>query len=308
MKKIYLGFVVLLLALFSFGAGDMAYASGESGEATQTEQKDDTHCDNAFSLYKALSYAQDTNDPKIPNSLPGATKSKGLQREAAVQGFTGLLQRIINGFTGIAAAIAVFFIVFNGGSLMLAAGDSEKIKKARTGIVWALLGLLLIMGSYIIAKTVISLTYSGATVEVSGEADGRNLDDCDDYDGKTTPAETGDTKETTETPGFCEAKPQLPPSCYAGGYGSSFDANRGTDEADCNRSVQANEEVQKMCEPVLGQSNCFIGDLQAELAKGGHYDGLGSQCQPADGNHSDGEYGTCTIGAMEKFIEAKCSE
>lgn len=312
MKKLLFGFGIALLGLTFVSQAELVMAQEADAEQTATQENKDIDCDNSFSLHKALSYAQDTQDNPnktiIPRELPGATKSKNIGRESAIQGFTGLLQRIINGFTGIAAAIAVFFIVFNGGSIMLAAGDMEKIKKARTGIIWALLGLLLIMGSYVIAKTVISLTYSGATIEDQTQVGAGRVDPCDDKSKETTTTATPTTPTptaVTQDP-FCADKPQLPASCYAGGYGSSFDTGRGSNENQCNADVQANPEFQKMCKAVLGKDFCSIGDVQQKLAQDGHYDGLGSQCEPSNGVHNDGEYGACTIGAMEKFIESKC--
>lgn len=69
------------------------------------------------------------------------------------------MQKFGNKITSYAAALAVLFIVFNGFMLVTAAGDEDQINKAKTGIRWALIGLVLLGFAYIIVKTVISLAY-----------------------------------------------------------------------------------------------------------------------------------------------------
>ena len=61
-----------------------------------------------------------------------------------------------------AAAIAVFMIIWNAQSLVLAAGNSETIGNAKKGLIWSAVGLGAIVFSYVVVKTVIFLSYSGA--------------------------------------------------------------------------------------------------------------------------------------------------
>ncbi len=80
---------------------------------------------------------------------------------------TYYIQRIINALTGLAAAMAVLFIIQNSFNLLTSAGGSEQVTKSKKGLMWSLIGLVLIIGSYIIVKTVISLPYAGGEVDYS---------------------------------------------------------------------------------------------------------------------------------------------
>jgi hypothetical protein len=73
---------------------------------------------------------------------------------------TYYIQKIANALTGLAAALAVLFIIQNSFNLLTSSGDSEMITKSKKGLMWSLIGLVLIMGSYIVVKTVISLPYA----------------------------------------------------------------------------------------------------------------------------------------------------
>ena len=247
----------------------------------------------AFSLHKALGAAQNVKESGkavvVPTGLPGATQSENTNKDAAITGFTGLLQRIINGLTGVAASVAVFFIVFNSGGMILAAGDTEKIKKSRTAIVWALLGLLLIMGSYIIAKTAISLTYSGTVAE-----------ECIDPaspEGQAILAEQ-------EINNRCENIPAaIPQSCYSGGYNSS---SLNGDEESCNATVNASPELASVCEFMqIDRDACSIAVVQNEVSE--FYAGDGCRVPAGRADHADGEYGTCTEQAIGRYIDSQCS-
>jgi uncharacterized membrane protein YgcG len=92
--------------------------------------------------------------------LPGSSKKDA---EAYTNGspeqLTGMFQNIMNGLAGMAAAVAIFFIVINAMKLTFSAGESDEITNAKKSISWSLAGLLLIIFSYIIAKTIISTTY-----------------------------------------------------------------------------------------------------------------------------------------------------
>jgi len=258
---------------------------------SHTEAQTKKKCNNAYSLHKALSSAQDTATPYIPIGLPGATQSKNIQAESAITGFAGLIQRFINGLTGIAAALAIFFIVFNGGGMMLAAGDTEKIKKARQGCIWALIGLLVIMFSYVIAKTAISLTYSGAD-EISQQQKNNVFDeDCDD--GTHTPPVTPET-QTEEVPESTACTVPRPPT-------SCFDSNPGSSVQSRNGEACTQADFDPICLEMGLGAGCPVAAIQGELQKGSHYANPDDACSQADNL-----YGQCTQAALEDYLSKKC--
>jgi hypothetical protein len=66
-----------------------------------------------------------------------------------------LIGRVITGFLGIVGSLALVMVIYGGFTWMLAAGNSEKVKKGRDIIVWAAIGLVVIFTSYALVKFVI---------------------------------------------------------------------------------------------------------------------------------------------------------
>jgi len=125
-----------------------------------------------YDLQEALKNI-DVEPEDHPVHLPGTNPKPGSVfaelRESEWTGkpyiITFYIQRIANALTGLAAAVAVLFIVQNSFNLLTSAGDSEKVTTSKKGLMWALIGLVVIMGAYIVVKTVISLSYVGGSVE-----------------------------------------------------------------------------------------------------------------------------------------------
>lgn len=114
-------------------------------------------------LYVLFPEAQAGGIPyPAPGGVPGASLSSGGSPQGAVIAFAVLLQRIADGAAALATGVAILFMVINGARLTFAFGNSEALGKARKGLIWASAGLVLIIFAYIVTKTVIALTYSGA--------------------------------------------------------------------------------------------------------------------------------------------------
>ncbi len=67
-----------------------------------------------------------------------------------------LIGKIISAVLGVIGSIALLMVIYGGFTWMLAAGSSEKIKKGRDIIVWAILGLVVIFTSYALVRFVIT--------------------------------------------------------------------------------------------------------------------------------------------------------
>ena len=67
-----------------------------------------------------------------------------------------LYGRLISGFTGIMGAVALFFFILGGFKLLTSGGNEEKIDKGRRILIWATLGLVVILSSYVILSYVIA--------------------------------------------------------------------------------------------------------------------------------------------------------
>ncbi len=71
------------------------------------------------------------------------------------------IQRATNYLTAMAAGVAILFIVINAGKLIIAFGSSDDITSAKKGLLWALGGLGVVMFAFVLAKTIIAMTFAG---------------------------------------------------------------------------------------------------------------------------------------------------
>lgn len=110
-------------------------------------------------------YAQVTLDPTLrPENLPtisGDAESKDAAKknynEAGVR--YALVTKIGSIILGIAGVIAIYFIMDNAFNLIISAGNEETVTSHKKGLMWAVIGLLLLMLSYSIMRFIISLPF-----------------------------------------------------------------------------------------------------------------------------------------------------
>jgi len=135
---------------FIFGLGILCFPLVSSAEG--------------YNLGKALESLGLVGDNAVrPQHLVGIGETD-TAATGEVTDVTRYLQRLINGVTALAATLAVLFLVMNAWTLIIAAGGDD-VAKAKKGIIWALVGLLVIIGAYVVVKSAISFTYSGEGVE-----------------------------------------------------------------------------------------------------------------------------------------------
>lgn len=104
--------------------------------------------------------------PFLMLSLPMAAQAAGvnLGLTSDVEGALGLgtqdvrvtIARIINVFMGLLGIIAVVIILYGGFIWMTAAGNEERVDKARKMIVAGVIGLAIILSAYAIARFVVN--------------------------------------------------------------------------------------------------------------------------------------------------------
>ena len=110
-------------------------------------------------------YAQVTLDPTYrPENLPTITGTVEDQatttaryKEANVR--VQLVRRFGDIILGLAGVVAVFFIMNNAFFMIASAGNEETVTSHKKGLMWAIVGLLLILLSYSIMRFVISQTF-----------------------------------------------------------------------------------------------------------------------------------------------------
>ncbi|HCW32792.1 MAG: hypothetical protein UT55_C0068G0004 [Candidatus Peregrinibacteria bacterium GW2011_GWE2_39_6] len=60
----------------------------------------------------------------------------------------------------IAGVLTVYFIITNGFNYVKAFGQEEEIQKAKKGLTWAIIGLLVVLMSYAIVQNILKITLS----------------------------------------------------------------------------------------------------------------------------------------------------
>ena len=72
-----------------------------------------------------------------------------------------LIGKIINQALGVVGSIGLVLFVYAGFTWMLAAGNAEKISKAKDIIIWTTLGMLVIFSAYAMVRFVLDVTAGG---------------------------------------------------------------------------------------------------------------------------------------------------
>lgn len=91
--------------------------------------------------------------------------------EYSVEGFrANVVLKFLNIVLGTVGMVTVFFLMFNAFMLAKSGGNEEDLPKYKKGLTWALVGLLAIILSYSIIRSVITLTF---TAEETGGGAGQ---------------------------------------------------------------------------------------------------------------------------------------
>lgn len=67
-----------------------------------------------------------------------------------------IIGKIIGAILGVVGSLALVMFIYGGFTWMTAAGSSEKVKKGKDILIWAVLGLVVIFASYAIVRFVLS--------------------------------------------------------------------------------------------------------------------------------------------------------
>jgi hypothetical protein len=72
-----------------------------------------------------------------------------------------VIARIIQAILGVTGAVALLMFVYGGFLWLISGGENEKIKKGKETMKWAVLGLAVIIGAYMIVSTIINALEKG---------------------------------------------------------------------------------------------------------------------------------------------------
>jgi len=108
-----------------------------------------------LTFLRSISAAEPTNpnQPIIPNvPLESISKIKPISATSAPV----LIGDIIKAVLGVTGAVALLMFVYGGIMWMTSGGSAERIKKAQSTMVWAVLGLAVIFISYTVIDQIMS--------------------------------------------------------------------------------------------------------------------------------------------------------
>ena len=72
-----------------------------------------------------------------------------------------IIGRIIQAILGVTGATALLMFVYGGFLWLISGGENDKVKKGKETMKWAVAGLAVIIGAYMIINTIITALESG---------------------------------------------------------------------------------------------------------------------------------------------------
>jgi hypothetical protein len=73
-----------------------------------------------------------------------------------------IIGRVIRGVRNVVGSLALLMIIYGGFTWLTSGGNPDKVKKGKEIMVWAVFGLMVMLGSYIIVNYILTAITSGA--------------------------------------------------------------------------------------------------------------------------------------------------
>lgn len=108
----------------------------------------------SFFLLPHVSFA--LTDPM--SSLQEAGRKSGLNTNLSA---TDIIARTINAILGLVGSVFVVLIIWSGFRWMTSAGNTDQIKKAKETMINSVIGLAVIVASYVISYTILTVLVEG---------------------------------------------------------------------------------------------------------------------------------------------------
>ncbi len=100
-----------------------------------------------LSMFNLAAHAAILNSTDVPGVITDATGGQTSLR--------GLVLTIINYFLGFLGLLAVIMVVYGGVTYVSSAGNDEAVGKAKKIIMYALIGIVIILLSFVVVKAVL---------------------------------------------------------------------------------------------------------------------------------------------------------
>ncbi len=93
-------------------------------------------------------------NPALAVSLKGAGPAADIP--AGEAGVATIVGNIVKGILGFSGAIMLLLFIYGGIIWLTSQGSSEKIEKGKNILIWAIVGFIIMLGSYVITDFVIN--------------------------------------------------------------------------------------------------------------------------------------------------------
>ena len=87
-------------------------------------------------------------------SVTQAFKQYKLQNPLDVKSIPALIGRVVTIFIGLVGSFALLMFVYGSFLWLTSRGNAEQVQKGKNVFVWAVIGLVIIFGAYVILRTV----------------------------------------------------------------------------------------------------------------------------------------------------------
>lgn len=95
-------------------------------------------------------------------ALPNIASAAVLTNPLGTTDIRVIIARIIQAILGVTGSVALLVFIYGGFMYLISGGEPEKVKKGKNAILYGVIGLAIIVGAYMLVKTVVSALESGS--------------------------------------------------------------------------------------------------------------------------------------------------
>ena len=110
----------------------------------------------SFGAFGSLAAYADTAQNDICTGALGSSSGSGCAAPTGSPTVNGTLENVINILTTIIGAVAIIMIIVGGMQIVFSGGDPGKVKNGREAIIYALIGIVIVLVAQVLVKFVLA--------------------------------------------------------------------------------------------------------------------------------------------------------
>lgn len=151
---------ILLLSIFSLfiflGSVQMtAAADSYTCQCKNGAQSKETSCANCADKCSKAGSSQASCNKVAAAAATSASGGTSIPNPLGTTNINIVISRIISYVLGLIGTVSLLLFIYGGLIWMTSAGSSDKVKKGRDILVWAVIGMAVVFSSYILVKFII---------------------------------------------------------------------------------------------------------------------------------------------------------